>query len=55
MVITSNKICPFGTRKPSKTVVSFAVDAASGSLRFVHELSTAPYKPCNISPYSELA
>ena len=39
----------------SKTVVSFAIDAASGSLRFVHELSTASYKPCNISPYSELA
>jgi 6-phosphogluconolactonase (cycloisomerase 2 family) len=36
----------------SKTVVSFAVDAASGSLRFAHELSTAPYKPCNISPYA---
>ena len=39
----------------SKTVASFAVDGASGALRFVHELSTAPYKPCNISPYSELA
>ena len=39
----------------SKTVASFAVDGASGTLRFVHELSTAPYKPCNISPYSELA
>jgi len=39
----------------SKTVVSFAIDAASGSLRFLHELSTAPYKPCNISSYSECA
>ena len=38
----------------SKTVASFAIDAASGALRFVHELSTAPYKPCNIAPYTEL-
>ena len=36
----------------SKTVVSFHVDAESGALRFASELSTAPYKPCNVSPYA---
>ena len=36
----------------SKTVVSFHVDAESGALRFASELSTAPYKPCNVSPHA---
>ena len=30
-------------------VVSFAVDAETGALTFASELSTAPYKPCNIA------
>jgi 6-phosphogluconolactonase len=33
----------------TKTVVSFAVDAETGALTFASELSTAPYKPCNIA------
>lgn len=33
----------------TKSVVSFRVDPASGALAFVDELSTAPYKACNIA------
>jgi 6-phosphogluconolactonase len=38
----------------SKNVVSFEVDADEGKLRFVSEISTAPYKPCNIAGPSAL-
>jgi 6-phosphogluconolactonase len=38
----------------SKNVVSFAVDADRGTLRFASQLCTAPYKPCNIAGASAL-
>ena len=33
----------------TKNVICFAVDAERGQLRFTSEVSTAPYKPCNIA------
>eukprot|EP00566_Odontella_aurita_P011758 CAMPEP_0113551408 /NCGR_PEP_ID=MMETSP0015_2-20120614/14509_1 /TAXON_ID=2838 /ORGANISM="Odontella" /LENGTH=390 /DNA_ID=CAMNT_0000452299 /DNA_START=41 /DNA_END=1213 /DNA_ORIENTATION=- /assembly_acc=CAM_ASM_000160 len=38
----------------SKTVVSYVVDSNTGSLKFSGEVSTAPYKPCNIASMSAL-
>lgn len=39
----------------SKDVASFEVDAVGGTLRFASQLSTAPYKPCNIAGASALS